>query len=184
MFKGRIEISKNKIAVILIIGILLPLGVLAYNLTPNKQETKTETKLTPVEAPPAEPEQPDPTPTPTPATTVATPKPAPAPRTVRKTAGVEQWRHLCGKYFPGQVENCLAIMGCESGGNQFNANWTDNHGVCKGSFGLMQISCHSGQVFDPDENVRLAMLKYQASLRLRGNGWLPWKNCAAKVGLL
>ncbi|MBU3668958.1 MAG: hypothetical protein FGM57_03245, partial [Candidatus Taylorbacteria bacterium] len=40
----------------------------------------------------------------------------------------------------------------ESGGNQYAANHTDNHmswAGCMGSYGLMQLNCSHGEVYDP-----------------------------------
>lgn len=79
----------------------------------------------------------------------------------------EQWRPLVEKY-NWDVELAMAIMQAESGCNPNAANNADNHGVCMGSFGLFQISCHGGQIYDPAKNVAAAWGKYQ------NNGWLPW----------
>lgn len=70
---------------------------------------------------------------------------------------------------------CMA----ESGGNPNNANWSDPHPEmgCNGSFGLFQINCGHGQVFDGPANVAIAYQMYQAS------GWKPWgaTTCRYKV---
>lgn len=97
-------------------------------------------------------------------------------------AGVEQWRPLVQAYFPGdQVEKALAVMACESGGNpnadnpvssaaglfQFLKSTWDNMvplSVTGGSYS-------SGQVYDPEANVR------SAAWLLAAAGWSQW-SCA------
>lgn len=37
---------------------------------------------------------------------------------------------------------------------------------------------------NPDENLKMARAKYDASVKRNGNGWYPWYNCARKVGAL
>lgn len=72
------------------------------------------------------------------------------------------------------IKIAYAVCMGESKGNQFAANRTDVHKdangnvICVGSFGLMQISCHSGEVYDPDANMAIAWEKYKA------RGWQPW----------
>lgn len=44
-------------------------------------------------------------------------------------------------------------------------------GGCYGSFGLFQISCHGGEIYDVEANVAAAWAKYQA------RGWSPWGVC-------
>lgn len=80
----------------------------------------------------------------------------------------------CAKYRPlvaqysWNVDIAMAVMRAESGCRPLAANYKDNHGVCMGSFGLFQISCHGGKIFDPEKNVAAAWGKYQA------RGWQPW----------
>lgn len=81
--------------------------------------------------------------------------------------GCERYRPLVEKY-DWDVRIAMAIMQAESSCNPNAANWNDNHGVCKGSFGLFQISCHGGAIYDPAANVQVAWQKYQA------RGWQPW----------
>ena len=95
---------------------------------------------------------------------------SPAPRIIYSTRNCEKYRDQFNKY-NWNVDVALAVCSAESGGNPNAANWNDNHGVCRGSFGLMQISCHSGQVFNVAENVKIAYLKYQAK------NWQPWTVC-------
>lgn len=52
-----------------------------------------------------------------------------------------------------------AICLAESGGNPQAANWGDNHmswAGCMGSFGLFQVNCSHGQLFDGAQNVAAA----------------------------
>lgn len=68
----------------------------------------------------------------------------------------------------------------ESGGNPNAANWSDNHmswAGCMGSFGLFQINCSHGQLFDPEANVKTAYMMYKA----RGN-FSAWTTCAKVAG--
>ena len=84
----------------------------------------------------------------------------------------ESYRGLVSQY-GWNVNVALAVMKAESGCNPQAVNRTDNHGVCMGSFGLFQISCHGGQIFDPAQNVAAAWSKYQA------RGWQPWGVCTS-----
>lgn len=89
--------------------------------------------------------------------------------------GCEQYRSLVTQY-AWDVSVAMAVMKAESGCNPMAANNTDNHRVCMGSFGLFQISCHSGQIYDPAQNVRIAWLKYSAINPRDGmpQKWRPW----------
>lgn len=84
----------------------------------------------------------------------------------------EAYRSLVSQY-NWNVNTAMAVMKAESGCNTMAKNTTDNHGVCMGSFGLFQISCHSGAVYDPAQNVAIAYQKYQA------RGWQPWGVCTS-----
>lgn len=84
----------------------------------------------------------------------------------------ESYRGLVSQY-GWNVNVALAVMKAESGCNPQAVNRTDNHGVCMGSFGLFQISCHGGQIFDPAQNVAAAWSKYSA------RGWQPWGVCTS-----
>ena len=92
--------------------------------------------------------------------------------------GCEQYRHLVERYQWDKAV-AMAVMEAESTQNGIHcnpsaANMNDVHKdingnvICIGSFGLFQISCHSGQVYDPEKNVEIAWQKYQA------RGWQPW----------
>lgn len=82
----------------------------------------------------------------------------------------ESYRHLVSQY-DWPVDTAMTVMQAESGCNPQTINWGDNHEVCMGSFGLFQISCHSGKVTDPAKNVAIAYAKYQS------RGWQPWGVC-------
>lgn len=93
---------------------------------------------------------------------------------VGSSGNCEQYRPLVAQY-SWNVETALAVMRAESGCNSMAANWTDRHATCKGSFGLFQIACMDGQVFDPAQNVAIAYRKYQS------RGWQPWTVCRTVV---
>lgn len=69
----------------------------------------------------------------------------------------------------------------ESGGNSNNANWTDPHpGMgCSGSFGLFQINCSYGTVFDGPANVAIA---YQMWSSAGGTFSRDWTYTCSLVG--
>lgn len=84
----------------------------------------------------------------------------------------EAYRSLVSQY-NWNVNTAMKVMQAESTCNAMAHNTTDNHGVCMGSFGLFQISCHSGAVYDPAQNIAIAYQKYQA------RGWQPWGVCTS-----
>jgi hypothetical protein len=86
----------------------------------------------------------------------------------------EQYRPLVAQY-QWNVEVALAVMKAESGCNPNAANWNDSHAGCRGSFGLFQIACFDGQVYDPAKNVAIAFRKYQA------RKWQPWGVCTRGI---
>lgn len=69
----------------------------------------------------------------------------------------------------------------ESSNNPNNANWNDYHAWanCRGSFGLMQINCSHGQVYDGAKNMAIA---YQMWSAAGGSFWQDWPNTCKKVG--
>lgn len=80
------------------------------------------------------------------------------------------------------VATAMRVCMQESGGNPNNANWSDNHmswAGCMGSFGLFQINCSRGQVYDGAQNVAIAYSMWQGS---GGSFWKYWPNTCAKVG--
>ena len=112
---------------------------------------------------------------------VATPPPAPQPERPAPVAtpvqayptNCEAYRPIISKY-GWNVEVAMNVMRVESGCNPNAANLNDNHGVCIGSFGLFQISCHGGQIYNPEQNIAAAWAKYQA------RGWQPWGSTTCK----
>lgn len=60
------------------------------------------------------------------------------------------------------VATMQRIMRAESGCNPNNHNYGDNHGVCLGSYGLLQIGCVHGQTMeylsDPANNIATAYI--------------------------
>lgn len=92
--------------------------------------------------------------------------------TYRGSGNCEEYRGLVAQY-SWNVNVAMAVMRAESSCNPSAHNTTDNHGVCMGSFGLFQISCHSGAVYDPAQNVAIAYQKYSA------RGWQPWGVCTS-----
>jgi hypothetical protein len=80
----------------------------------------------------------------------------------------------------------IKIMYAESGCNPKAPNLEDNHKVCKGSFGLMQISCDFGVLYDPVENIRVAYeekyLVKNGKGEVVGTTWKPWSVCKSVNG--
>lgn len=69
------------------------------------------------------------------------------------------------------MEQESTYQGVSCNPNAYNPEWHyDINGkpYCQGSFGLMQISCHSGQLYNPEQNIAAAWEKYKA------RGWQPW----------
>ncbi len=89
--------------------------------------------------------------------------------------GCEQYRGLVSQY-DWDVNTAMAVMRAESSCNPNAVNWGDNHGVCKGSFSLMQVGCfwypHFGYAesdrYKPEVNVAVAYKIWQKS------GFNPW----------
>lgn len=100
------------------------------------------------------------------------PEPRKAPATKPLSTNCEAYRHLVEKY-NWNVNVAMKVMQAESSCNPEATNLKDNHGVCKGSFGLFQISCHGGKIYDPASNVAAAYAKYAA------RGWQPWGVCTS-----
>lgn len=69
----------------------------------------------------------------------------------------------------------------ESGGNPNQSNMSDYHEFanCWGSFGLMQINCSHGRLYDGVQNMAVA---YQMWLGSGKTFAKHWKNTCAKVG--
>lgn len=103
---------------------------------------------------------------------VATPAPVVA-------TGCEQYRPIIARY-GWDVRTAMAVMEAESGCDPkaYNPEYhRDQYGniICQGSFGLMQISCHSGAVWDVEQNIAIAWKKYTSKDK-NGNQlfWKPW----------
>jgi soluble lytic murein transglycosylase-like protein len=98
------------------------------------------------------------------------PKPKPS-----KRYACEDWRHLVEQY-DWDVDLALRVMEKESSCNPTATNPEahrnrDGSVFCYGSYGLMQVSCHDGVLYDPAENIAVAYRKYKAG------GWSPWGVC-------
>jgi len=84
--------------------------------------------------------------------------------------------------YPWPVATAHRVCMQESGGNPNNANWADDHtswAGCMGSFGLMQINCSNGQLYDGASNMAVAFQMWSAA---GGSFWKDWPNTCAKVG--
>lgn len=113
-------------------------------------------------------------------TTTTQPAPQNEPKTTVRTqavGGCENYRSIVSQY-DWDVRVAMAVMQQESTNPQTGvscdpniANWSDDHSSwagCMGSFGLFQINCSHGQVYDPAKNVAIAYSMYKA------RGWQPW----------
>ena len=102
---------------------------------------------------------------------------ASAPR-VSGGANCDLARQLINQY-DWNKDVAYKVMVAESSCNANNENWGDYHSFagCRGSFGLFQINCSHGQVYDPAKNVAIAYSMWKAS------GWQPWSatTCKYKV---
>lgn len=92
--------------------------------------------------------------------------------------GCENYRGLVQRYFGAQTNTAMAVMRAESGCNPQAVNWEAHYDfqgrlICRGSFGLFQISCHDGALYNPEANVAAAARKFNAS------GWRPWGVCTS-----
>jgi len=100
------------------------------------------------------------------------------------TGSVERWRPLVAKYFPAnQVNNALAVMKGESGGNPNSIN--DNPRTRDYSVGLFQINLYGklaksrpseAWLLIPENNIAYASRVW------KNQGWTPW-SYARKIGL-
>lgn len=140
------------------------------NKEPETTKVKTTTPAQKPAQPAPAPEKPKVDQTPAPAPKVAQAAPA-API----AGGCEQYRPIVAKY-GWDVRTAMAVMQQESTMNgipcnNMAANLNDNHmswAGCMGSFGLFQINCSHGRLYDPEANIATAYKMYQAS------GWSPW----------
>lgn len=73
-------------------------------------------------------------------------------------------------------KTAYAVCMAESSGNPRAANLSDNHmswAGCMGSFGLMQINCSHGQLYDGNANMAVAYKMYKGW----GNSFAAWTSC-------
>jgi hypothetical protein len=111
---------------------------------------------------------------------VSAPTPVPAAQVVVASAGSGDCSLVNGYDWP--TGTAMRVCMQESGGNPNNANWADNHtswAGCMGSFGLFQINCSHGQVYDGAKNVAIAYNMWKGS---GGSFWKNWPNTCRKVG--
>jgi peptidoglycan hydrolase CwlO-like protein len=101
---------------------------------------------------------------------------------------VEQWRSLTASYFPAnRVDEALAIMHCESGGDP------DAYNVYSGASGLFQFlpstwaatagsaGFGGASVFEPEANIGVAAWLANRYQELGKSYWLPW-SCRRVLG--
>jgi len=100
--------------------------------------------------------------------------PTPEPQSAHTqpvASSCDDYRPLLEKY-NWNVDTMLRIMQAESGCNPNNHNLGDNHGVCQGSYGLLQIGCvHGVTIADmsiPSKNIAKAFQIYS------GQGYNAW----------
>lgn len=82
----------------------------------------------------------------------------------------EPYRDIINNY-DWDVATAMRICKAESEGNPRAANWTDDHrrwAGCMGSFGLFQINCSHGKLYNPHENIKVAHQMYSSG------GWGQW----------
>lgn len=97
-------------------------------------------------------------------------------RTTSPSVEVEQTSDLFDKYFGEEADIARAVAMAESKMNSQAINHSDGHGVCRGSFGTMQIACIHTERFgvelkdllDEETNIRIA------SEIWKEQGWTPW----------
>lgn len=103
------------------------------------------------------------------------------PSPVKRTSSPKQTNGGCGLVDRYDWNRRVAYAVCmgESTSNSTAENWRDNHGSCRGSFGLMQIACFwfpyygyslSAYKHNPEVNMKLAYKIYKRS----GNSFHPW----------
>lgn len=107
----------------------------------------------------------------------ANPAPVPPEPIVRSGTG------SCDLAYNYDWPSDIAAQICqyESSGNPNAANPTDNHyswAGCYGSYGLMQINCSHGQVYDGKKNMDIAYSMYKGW----GNSFKAWTTCAKVPG--
>jgi hypothetical protein len=116
-----------------------------------------------------------------------TPVPPPVEPTIVQQPVVQitpvnsDWRPLVAKYFPAeQVDNALAIMNAESGGNPSAVSPTNDHGLFQinaGTWPGYADGLPLEMAYDAETNIRVASYIYNT------RGWSPWTT-ARKLGLI
>lgn len=139
-----------------------------------KEEPKTSPSATTAEIKPQSTQS-----VPQPMQTTA--KPAPKPLKPQGglyiNAAAESYRDLVAQY-DWPVDQALAIMTCESGGNPEAVNWGDAKITGMPSSGLFQINALLNWDWNsPAANIARAHEMYSR------RGWRPW-SCAKKIGLV
>ena len=105
---------------------------------------------------------------------------APATKAVTASTGSGDCSLVNGYDWPRATAMRVCMQ--ESSGNPNNANWADDHtswAGCMGSFGLMQINCSHGQVFDGAKNMAIAYSMWKGA---GGTFMQDWPNTCRKVG--
>lgn len=137
-----------------------------------------EPPSTPAPLPSSAPINPEPSAEPT-----STPAPKP-PVTAQKapinTKGVEQWRELVERY-SWPVEEALAVMKAESGGNPGAISPTNDHGLYQINWRwqaprVLKAGGSLQSLYEPEFNVKMAYAIYSEQ------GWCPWY-AARKIGV-
>lgn len=80
--------------------------------------------------------------------------------------------------FPEDPVVALAVAKAESGLHPRATNATDNHKVCRGSYGIYQVGCIHGSsvenLYNVEYNIKKAREIYDERKARTGNGWLAW----------
>lgn len=163
-------------ASILIFLICLAVAFIVYFIT-NPQDTPSENfiRYTTIETTPATTAYTTSTTTTTrpPETTQETSPPATSTLVYDSAPSVSGWCDLVYQYdWPQETAHRICLA--ESHGDPNAVNMNDNHGKCKGSYGLMQTACFWFPFFgyeisfDPEINMQLAYKIWQRS------GFTPW----------
>lgn len=177
----------KNVVIIPILSLVLAVAAVS-GIKTDKAEKQSQVQAHAQEAEPDkndDPPQPAPEATPAPVNTdPEPPKATQAPKQAKKASygDCEAYRHLLERY-EWNVDTAMQVMRVESGCNPDASNMNDVHKdsrgnvICVGSFGLMQISCHGGRIFDPVKNIEAAYAKWKA------RGWQPWgaTTCKTKV---
>ncbi len=99
---------------------------------------------------------------------------APPAKRASYPASVDKWKTSVEKY-PWPVEQALAVMACESGGNPLAISPTNDYGLFQIHNGLTSFG---SIIYTPEENIRIAYEHYY-----KHRGWQPW-TCARRLGFV